>query len=67
MGCQFYHELGKKYGVETLVFDRMITLGSVMTGTAFHQTGLTLEDLGIGHLNPEELLDYLENGHYIEK
>jgi opine dehydrogenase len=44
----------------------MITLGSVMTGKDFYKTGITLDDLGIGHLDKEELLDYLNNGNYIE-
>ena len=64
VGCHIYHELGKKYGVATPVIDSMITLGSVMTGKDFYETGLTLDDLGIGKLSREELLDYLNNGVY---
>lgn len=67
VGCHIYHELGKKYGVKTPVIDSMITLASVMTGQDFYEQGLTLEDLGIGHLDKEQLLDYLNNGNYIEK
>ena len=67
VGCHIYHELGLKFGVATPVIDSMITLGSVMTGKDFYKTGLTLDDLGIGHLNKEELLDYLNNGNYKEK
>lgn len=62
VGCHIYHELGKKFGVETKVIDSMITLASVMTGRDFIKEGLTLEDLGIGHLEKEELLAYLETG-----
>ncbi|MGM0213714.1 NAD/NADP octopine/nopaline dehydrogenase family protein [Enterococcus sp. AZ109] len=62
VGCHIYHELGKKFGVETKVIDSMITLASVMTGRDFLKEGLTLEDLGIGHLEKAELLDYLESG-----
>ena len=51
VGCHIYHELGKKYGVETPVIDSMITLGSVMTGKDFYKNGLTLDDLGIGQLD----------------
>lgn len=66
VGCHIYHELGKKYGVKTPVIDSMITLASVMTGQDFYGNGLTLDDLGIGHMTPEQLLDYLNNGNYTE-
>lgn len=49
-------------GVKTPVIDSMITLASVMTGQDFYEKGLTLDELGIGHLNKEQLLDYLNNG-----
>lgn len=67
VGCHLYHELGKKYGVETKVIDSMITLASVMTGQDFYNNGMTLDDLGIGHLDKEQLLQYLNEGVYIEK
>ncbi len=67
VGCHIYHELGKKYGVKTPVIDSMITLASVMTGQDFFESGLTLDDLGIGHLDEKQLLDYLNNGVYIEQ
>lgn len=38
-----------------------------MVGTDFYQTGVTLDELGIAHLNKEELLDYLENGNFKEQ
>ena len=64
VGCHIYHELGKKYDVPTPVIDSMITLGAVMTGQDFYASGLTLDDLGIGHLNKDELLAYLNEGVY---
>lgn len=67
VGCHIYHELGKKYGVKTPVIDSMITLASVMTGQDFYESGLTLDDLGIGHLDEKQLLDYLNQGAYVEK
>ena len=67
VGCHIYHELGKKYGVKTPVIDSIITLASVMTGQDFFESGLTLDDLGIGHLDEKQLLDYLNNGVYIEQ
>ena len=44
----------------------MITLGSVMTGKDFYKTGMTLEDLGIAHMDKDQILDYLHNGNYVE-
>lgn len=67
VGCHIYHELGKKFGVATPVIDSIITLGSAMVGTDFYETGVSLEELGIGHLNQADLLDYLENGNYKEE
>ena len=64
VGCHIYHELGKKFGVPTPVIDSMITLGSVMTGQDFYGKGLTLDDLGIGHMDKEALLTYLNEGIY---
>ena len=64
VGCHIYHQLGKKYGVATPVIDSMITLGSVMTGQSFFETGLTLEDLDLDHLSAEETLAYLEKGQF---
>lgn len=62
VGCHLYHELGKKYGVETPVIDSMITLASVMVGQDFYKDGITLDELGIGDLNPQELIEYLNEG-----
>lgn len=64
IGCHVYHELGKKFGVETKVVDSMITLGSTMAGQDFYKTGLTLEALGIAHMNREQMLKYLREGEY---
>ena len=65
VGCHVYHELGKKFGVPTPVIDSMITIASTMVGTNFYETGVTLEDLDIGHMDKEQLLDYLNNGNYV--
>ncbi len=66
VGCHIYHELGKKFDVETKVIDTMIVLASTMTGNDFMKNGMTLEDIGIGHLSKEQLLDYLNEGNYVE-
>lgn len=67
VGCHVYHELGKKFGVDTRVVDSMITLGSAMTGTDFYKEGMTLEDLGIAHMTREQMLTYLREGVYTEQ
>ena len=64
VGCHVYHELGKKFGIATPVIDSMITIASVMTGQDFYKTGVKLEDLGIGHLDKDQLLKYLNEGVY---
>ncbi len=56
VGCHVYHELGKKFGVPTPVIDSMIVLGGVMNKTDYMATGLTLEELGIAHLDKDQLL-----------
>jgi opine dehydrogenase len=45
----------------------MITIASAMVGTDFYKTGVTLEDLDIGHMDKEQLLEYLNKGTYTEK
>ena len=65
VGCHVYHELGKKFGTATPVIDSMITIASVMTGQDFYKTGVKLEDLGIGHLDKDQLLKYLNEGVYV--
>jgi len=67
VGCHVYHELGKKFGVETPVIDSMINLASAMLNRDFYQEGYTLDYLGIGHMDKGEMLDYLHEGSYLEK
>ena len=64
IGCHVYHALGKKFGVPTPIIDAFITLGGVMTGKNFYETGLTLEELGIAHMTKDEMLKYLNEGVY---
>ena len=66
VGCHVYHELGKKFGVPTPIIDSMIVLGGVMNKTDYFESGLKLEDLGIGHMDKEALLAYLNEGVYTE-
>ena len=66
VGCHVYHELGAKFGVPTPVIDSMIVLGGVMNKADYMKTGLSLEDLGIGHLDKTQLHAYLRDGEYTE-
>jgi len=64
VGCHIFWEFARKFGVKVPVIESMITLASVMTGTDFWKKGVTLEDLGIGHMDKEELNTYLREGVY---
>jgi opine dehydrogenase len=67
VGCHVYHQLGKKYGVNTPVVDSMINLASAMLETNYYESGYTLEYLDIDHMSKEELLEYLHNGVFKTK
>ena len=62
MGCHVYHELGVKFGVPTPIIDSMIVLAGAMNNEDYFATGMTLEDLGIAHLDRKALLGYLHTG-----
>jgi opine dehydrogenase len=66
VGCHIFSELAKKYGVEVPVIESMITLASIMTGTDFRKSGVTLKDLGIAHMDRQMLNAYLREGVYSE-
>lgn len=66
VGCHVYHELGKKFGVPTPIIDSMIVLGGVMNKANYFETGLKLSELGIDHMDKEQLLAYLREGTYVE-
>lgn len=67
VGCHVYHELGKKFGVKTPVVDSMINLANAMLETDFYESGYSLDYLGIGHMDKDEMLQYLHEGVYKEK
>ncbi len=67
VGCHLYHEMGKKFGVKTPIIDSMIHLACCMTGKDFWSTGYNLDYVGIGHMNKEEMLEYLHKGIYKPK
>ena len=66
VGCHVYHELGRKFGVPTPIIDSMIVIAGAMNQADYFASGLTLEELGIAHLDREQLLAYLHDGTYVE-
>ncbi|MCR5347517.1 MAG: NAD/NADP octopine/nopaline dehydrogenase family protein [Fretibacterium sp.] len=63
VGCKIYHDLGVKYGVPTPIIDAMITLGgAIHEKNFFEETRYTLDYLGIGKMDREQLLKYLYTG-----
>ena len=67
VGCHVYHELGKKYGVATPIVDALIHLAGVMAEKDFFASGVTLDDLGIGHMTREQVLCYLNEGDTVSE
>ena len=68
VGCKIYHDLGQKFGVPTPIIDSMIVIGGAMHEKSFFEdTKYNLDYLGIGHMNKEQLLEYMRNGNYTEK
>lgn len=63
VNCKIYHDLGKKYGVETPIIDAMIVLGGAMHKTSYFKTSrYNLEYLGIDGMSKDALLEYLRQG-----
>ncbi|HPJ26279.1 MAG TPA: NAD/NADP octopine/nopaline dehydrogenase family protein [Synergistaceae bacterium] len=66
VGCHIFWELAQKFGISVPVISSMITLASVMTEKDFWKTGVTLQDLGIAHMNREQINAFLREGIYSE-
>jgi opine dehydrogenase len=65
VGCKVYHDLGLKFGVPTPVIDAMIVLGGSMhEKNYFEETKHNLDYLGIGDMDKEQMLKYLNTGEY---
>lgn len=54
-GLVLWSSIGKVVGVKTPNIDAVITLGSSLLKTDFYAEGLTLEKLGFGDMNQEQL------------
>jgi opine dehydrogenase len=61
-GLVGFSGLGDMLSVPTPVFDSLVTIASVITGTDFWSNGRTVEKLGIANLTKDELLKYLNEG-----
>ena len=67
IGCYLISQFGKKFGVETPIVDSMITLAnSMLKRDLVAQTGYSLEYLGVGHMNREQLNLWMREGVYTE-
>ncbi|MGL5327741.1 MAG: NAD/NADP octopine/nopaline dehydrogenase family protein [Peptostreptococcaceae bacterium] len=55
-GLVLWSSMGKALGVSTPNIDAVITLGGSLLQTNFYESGLTLEKLGFGGMNREELI-----------
>lgn len=64
VGCYVYSQLGKKFGVSTPIIDSMITLAQAILKRDLLKTGYSLEYLGIGDMNIDELNAWLREGKY---
>ena len=64
VGCYMYQQLARRYHIATPAIDSMIYLGCVMIGRNLLAKGYTLDYVGIGHMNHEELHQWLREGIY---
>lgn len=64
VGCHIFWELAQKFDIHAPVIESMIHLASVMTDQDFWETGVSLKDLGIAHMDREEINEYLRKGTY---
>jgi opine dehydrogenase len=55
-------EIGRLVGLETPMFDALITLASVISRTDFQKEGLTVEKMGLAGVRPENLGKLLHEG-----
>ncbi len=59
MGLCLMHSLGEKVGVLTPVCDALVTLAGALLQRDFWRQGRTLDKLGLGRMNTEDMLDCL--------
>ena len=61
-GLVLISSIGKRFNVPTPTVDAIIHLASVLNGTDYGKEGMTLEKLGLGDMNKEEIEKYLREG-----
>ncbi len=61
-GLVAWASLGDAVGVGTPIMDALIEIGSVVMGENCWREGRNLEKMGLGGLNTEEILAYLQSG-----
>lgn len=67
VGCYLISSLGKKFDAPTPVIDAMITIGGSMTKKdLMGAAGYSLDYIGIGHMDKEQLNKWLREGVYTE-
>jgi len=64
VGCYVYSQLAKKVGVETPVIDSMIVLANAILKRDLTKGGYSLDYLGIGHMNKDEIIAWIREGIY---
>jgi len=62
MGVTLTASFGRKLGVPTPTYDCMIHLASVVNGTDYYSTGRNLKNLGLEHLEPAGIEEYVQTG-----
>lgn len=68
VGCYVYQQLARRYNIETPMIDAMINLASVMLKRdLIKESKYTLDYLGIGHMNHDQLHKWLRDGVYAAK
>ncbi|MDD2414579.1 MAG: NAD/NADP octopine/nopaline dehydrogenase family protein [Eubacteriaceae bacterium] len=68
VGCYLIQQLGQKYGVATPTVDSMVYLANIMIKRDLIGTSkFTLDYLDIGHMNNDQLQNYIREGVYTAK
>ena len=59
-GLAPWSSIGRKWGIPTPNIDAVIRIASTMVGVDYFTKGLTVEDLGIEDMNPEDIKAMIE-------
>jgi len=67
MGLCLMHSIGEKISVPTPICDGLITLAGALLQEDFWSKGRTLDTLGLGWMNKEEIIDYVTYSKILSK